>query len=169
MASFNSGPTTTCMRRPATAPTRGSAWERPEPSDSVREDPPDRSGGVRAPATTRSLQAIRSWAQRDAPTAGRDLELRPAKSMALLVRPPDGGADYRRRRAEQLGGSQYEPIPGGGRGDNFGWNCREGAHDAPRPEDPEASPSPCAPPGSGPSPNPSLSIRIPMNRTGARS
>jgi glucose/arabinose dehydrogenase len=41
----------------------------------------------------------------------------------------------------------YEPVSvGGGRGDNFGWNCREGAHDAPRPEDPgDGSPSPLCP------------------------
>ena len=41
----------------------------------------------------------------------------------------------------------YEPVSaGGGRGDNFGWNCREGAHDHTGPEAPgDGSPSPECP------------------------
>jgi hypothetical protein len=41
----------------------------------------------------------------------------------------------------------YEPVSaGGGRGDNFGWDCREGAHDYTGPEAPgDGSPSPLCP------------------------
>jgi glucose/arabinose dehydrogenase len=41
----------------------------------------------------------------------------------------------------------YEPVSaGGGRGDNFGWDCREGAHDHTGPEAPgDGSPSPVCP------------------------
>ena len=41
----------------------------------------------------------------------------------------------------------YEPVSaGGGRGDNFGWDCREGAHDHTGPEAPgDGSPSPLCP------------------------
>ena len=58
--------------------------------------------------------------------AKRDLRLRPAQPVALLVRPPHGRPLHRRRRAR----TRVEEIDfarrGEARGRNYGWSCFEG-------------------------------------------
>ena len=86
-------------RRPARR-----ARQRPEPRDAARQDPADRPEGERRQAVHDPVgQPVREPRRREA----RDLQLRPAQPVAVLVRPLDRRSRDRRRR------------PGRGRGDRL--------------------------------------------------
>ena len=108
---------------------------------------------------TRSRPAIPSPA---APGRRRDLGLRPAQPLALLLRPPERRHGDRRRRPGRARGGRLraEPRPGlrRRRGANYGWNCREGFIAVPgrRPE--------CAAPPPAASPTRSSTTRTPTRR-----
>ena len=104
-ASSSSGPTATSTSASATAAARPARTARTPASCSARS-----CASIRAPtfhgARTRSRPASRSRRAR-----ARDLRLRPAQPVALLVRRPHRRPHDRRRRRQQLGGDR--PAPGG--------------------------------------------------------
>ena len=58
--------------------------------------------------------------------AQRDLRLRPAQPVALLVRPPHGRPLHRRRGPERAARRSTTRPRGQARGRNYGWSCFEG-------------------------------------------
>ena len=88
-------------RRPAREPR-----QRPGPGLAAGQDPADRpAGGERA----RVLGSVVEPVHRPLRRARRDLQLRAAQPVAVLVRPPDRGPLDRRRRAERPRGDQLGP------------------------------------------------------------
>ena len=99
--------------------------ERPEPRPHPRQADQDRPASrrrLRHPA----LQPVRQPRRRP----GRDLRLRAAQPLPLLVRPQARVARDRRRGPGRGGGDRLRAQPGGGRqprgGYNFGWDSFEG-------------------------------------------
>ena len=89
----------------------------------ARQDPAHRPAPVGARCRTRSRPTTRS----PAASGCRDLGLRAAQPVALLVRPADRRpADRRRRPGRAARRSTTRSPPDAGRGVNFGWDCREG-------------------------------------------
>ena len=88
-------------RRPAREPR-----QRPGPGLAAGQDPADRpAGGERARVLGSVLEPVHRALRRPR----RDLQLRPAQPVAVLVRPPDRGPLDRRRRAERLRGDRLGP------------------------------------------------------------
>ena len=104
-ASCSSAPTATCTSawataaRAATRTRNGQNLGRAARQDPAhRRRPPHRLAAVRDPAG----QPVRQHAGR----AGRDLRVRPAQPVAVLVRPADRRPVHRRRRPERLRGGR---------------------------------------------------------------
>ena len=101
--------------------TRQNAPE-PGPRCSARScasTPSPRRLAVRDPAG----QPVR---RRHAGARARDLGLRPAQPLALLVRPRDRRPGDRRRRPGAEGGDRLRPPAARTPGANYGWPCYEG-------------------------------------------
>ena len=116
--------------------------QRAEPERPARKAPADRS------AAWLGRGALHDPDDKPLRRAGRyaagDLVLRPAQSLALLVRSSDGRPHDRRRWAERLGGDRLRSCARRrGRGANFGWKCFEGRHESSN-DPPHCSPPPGA-------------------------
>ena len=71
-------------------------------------------------------RAARQPVRRACRRARRDLRLRPAQPVALLVRPQDARPDHRRRGSERVGGDRLRAARRRAGGANFGWRPFEG-------------------------------------------
>ena len=86
---------------------RRSRPRRPEPQRPAREDPPHRParGGRRRVHDSAGQPVLQPAAE-----ARRDLVVRPAQSLAVLLRPADRRPHDRRRGPERLGGDRLQPA-----------------------------------------------------------
>ena len=96
---------------------------RPEPRLAARQ------AAAHRPARGAASSAYRSPASN--PFVGRrrarrDLRLRAAQPVALLVRPPHRRPVHRRRRPGRARGDRLRRAAGGAAGRNYGWSCFEG-------------------------------------------
>ena len=101
------------------------AEQRPEPRFPARQAPPDRC--QRDPDRPRLPDPVEQPVGEEQDGEARDLVVRAAQSLAVLVRPADRRHLDRRRRPGGLGRGRQGAIAGsGGRAANYGWHIMEG-------------------------------------------
>ena len=112
----------TRRRRRRRRPARR-ARQRAEPRHAARQDPPHRPAALgRQALHDPGVEPVRRPRRR----ARRDLRLRPAQPVAVLVRPRDRRPVDRRRRPGRGRGDRLRARAARARGANYGWRVWEG-------------------------------------------